>query len=571
MNLKQFASNISTSKDLDIKTVSKVTDTLQEATIDWINRINNSEAIIKDSREIFTALKENGEIPQNQKFLKLEFFDHELTSSNYTVKVIDTVNESYVIASRLENKAIPMRILAKKLSEDSRVRAVKEVKAVSYTPDSIVFEFGDIVPNSNTFIVNEVYFGKTQNLLHIEDKIRELRDTITPDQYGIFDTLPLVQDINALFEAQFGMDVFSLHLDPYPYANAWTFSIGVAFDVVIDQSIKANGISATQKDGFRFKPNNGLCVLCCLTSGLLNDRNITSEEMVAILLHEIGHNFQEFIDPSMKAYNNIYILNWYDQILAYSILNHLADWKAQAMRSNTNTQRVEDAVSPRSEKRRSKEYNDAKTYYDIAKIKFMFKQLVNVALLGIPGTVKALLMLPIAALETAFNKKKHEFFGRTGEMTADKFPTIYGYGPAQQSALTKFSYTDYGVDKFINNIPLLGAYFALQKIPARMIINIQDEHPSLVARIEDQIYTLENELKKKNMSPAIRKLIEKDLEQLKQNKKDITEAGKHLANSSSVENWWNRYLLGKLDKEEMQKVSDRLNKEMDAYIKKMKK
>jgi hypothetical protein len=103
-----------------------------------------------------------------------------------------------------------------------------------------------------------------------------------------------------------------------------------------------------------------------------------------------------------------------------------------------------------------------------------------------------------------------------------------------------------------------------------MLVNIYDEHPSLIARIEDQIYTLEQELKKKNMSPALRKAIMKDLEQLKQNRDDITRVGKLILTDKAVENWWNKYLSDELDRETMEKVSKRLNEEMDAYIKKQK-
>ncbi len=568
MDLREFKSSICLSNDLDMVEAAKISDSLQEITKDWIEKLNHSIVVRKDMYTAMTALKESGDIDGDIKIPKLEYFSHNLTNKQFTVNIFKSIDESSGIIC---DKVIPTDLLANKLSKDSRVKDLKEVRAVSYTDDgNIIFEFNDVVPNDHTFLVREVYFGKSQNLISIEEKFTELRNTITEDQYGVFDTLPLVQDINALFEAQFGMDLFSLHLEPYPAPNAWTFTVGYMLDVAIDQSIRANGISATQRDGFRYKPNNGLCVVVCITTGLFNDRSISSEELVAILLHEIGHNFQDFIDPAMKAYDNTYILNRYDEMMAYCILNTMYEYKAEVLKYVSNWAYIEDRVSPTSERRRKDDFNKKKFDWDVKVVLSSISKLLNVVLLGIPRGIVALMQIPAVAIAKAKQKKKKEFFERTGEMAADKFPTVYGYGAAQQSALTKMYYNDYGVDKFINSIPLLSAYLALERIPGRMLVNIYDEHPSLIARIEDQIYTLEQELKKKNMSPALRKAIMKDLEQLKQNRDDITRVGKLILTDKAVENWWNKYLSDELDRETMEKVSKRLNEEMDAYIKKQK-
>ena len=69
------------------------------------------------------------------------------------------------------------------------------------------------------------------------------------------------------------------------------------------------------------------------------------------------------------------------------------------------------------------------------------------------------------------------------------------------------------------------------------------------------------------MSKEVRSAIETDLKQLQRLKSDITSKGKNL--TEAVQNKWFAYLDNSLDKDEMAKISKRLNEEMDNYIKKI--
>jgi hypothetical protein len=102
------------------------------------------------------------------------------------------------------------------------------------------------------------------------------------------------------------------------------------------------------------------------------------------------------------------------------------------------------------------------------------------------------------------------------EESADNFATIYGYGPELTSAFTKIGGTE-GEDasiiwKNFNKIPLLPAIIHFNEIPLVVVANIFDEHPNVISRMYDQIDLLENELKKNDLDPKMRKCIEKDIE-----------------------------------------------------------
>ena len=559
-----FKTPVTLCEDINETDMYKSYNNAREVVKEWIDKINHSYTVAKSMDTAIKSLQESG-INCESKRPSLRFVNENLNKYRYRICV-------YKGDQNLLENVVPTDLLAKKISEDSRIKDDKNVRAVRFDESgNIYIEFCDDLPTDHVFVVNEAYIGKTQNLLAIEAKFDELRRTIKKEDYGVFDTLPLVQDINTLFEAQFGMDIFSLHLDPMVFPNAWTATVSYKFDLQINDTIKSNGIFATQRDGYKYKPNNGLAVVSTITAGLLFNMDITSEEIVGTLLHEIGHNFADYFDPALRAYNSNYILDIYDYMMVDATLHAIGKWKPETQRMMSNWADYEDSISPRSEGERKAEYKKNKKTEDAQYFRYCLRRLLSAFTLGIPTAIINLLRIPMVAVAQAKAKTKAEFMNRTNEMAADKFATVYGYGPAVQSGLAKMSSSkDVPIDNIIDNVPVISALLAFERIPTRMLINIYDEHPSLIARIDDQIWSLTQELKKKNMSPELRKAAEDDLKQLNRLKDDITATGKKVLVSEGIEHWWNRYLEGHMDKDSMAKVSKRLNEEMDKIIKKQK-
>lgn len=533
----------------------RISDTLKPIVKNYIYGINHSEKIHDDMKLSYNNLMRKGDINRNDKFPEMGFKESTVNTDEIKINVY---NGNQAIAESV----IPVDVLAYQLANNKKVKAIKEIKSVQYDNNgNIYFKFKCSL-NENQYIVNEAYIGKTQNLIAMEDCFRKLKQ-ISRSDWDRFDTLDVVEDINALFEAQFGMEIFSLHLEPDPFPNAWTMPVGYKFDYVLDQSIKKNGIFATQRDGFKFKPNNGIAVVATITSGLLFNQEITAEETVGVLLHELGHNFADYIDPIIKAYDTKYILNIYDEIMYYAA-EHALD-KSDYNTNMSNWHDYENSISPRSEKARKKEMTEKEKENKRRYNTYAIRRILQIFSMNIPNAL--INLLTISLLKLSKTKKGKEFVARTNEMIADKFATTYGYGPAVQTGLTKISLNTTPIDEKINNIPLVGALLKINSIPGEYLVNIYDEHPNMIARIDDQIYTLEQELKKKNMSKDIRSAIEKDLAQLKKLKADITSSGRTM--TESVQSKWYQYLDESLDKDEMAKISQRLTDEMDAYIKKI--
>ena len=113
------------------------------------------------------------------------------------------------------------------------------------------------------------------------------------------------------------------------------------------------------------------------------------------------------------------------------------------------------------------------------------------------------------------------------ELTADNFPTIYGYGPELASALNKFEGAEGDSSSIImrsfNKIPVLSTIMHCNEIPVFFLAQMFDEHPHSTARIKDQLDLLNLELSKQDMDPKMVDRIKKDIKECNKSLNRLTD------------------------------------------------
>ena len=301
-----------------------------------------------------------------------------------------------------------------------------------------------IIDYRNTQVVNEAYVGKTPTLEEIEKKIGELRENIKfSDNLNRSDK---ITEINRLFEKQFGMDIFALKVLQTKYIDAYTYSLSTRLDYAEKYASLADMITADMKNGFRFKPGNDAAVVVCISYEFLHNKLWTDAEIMAILLHEIGHNF------SGSLYNDIYVANremmlQYKKTLKYLIVLYaIASLCIVGIPGLIKTIKQYNNLKNKNIKKDAKKDRKKKP----SKLKGFFG-----ALKGKQSDYATF----VDELSTRMNGDKYaeyagkyfddmdskgygeEYFkqtnGRIDEVIADKFAGIYGYGPDQATALLK--------------------------------------------------------------------------------------------------------------------------------------
>lgn len=359
--------------------------------------------------------------------------------------------------------------------------------------------------------INEAFVGKSSTLLEIEEAIGRLRAGKSISYYKDINVSKDVLAINRLFEKQFGMKLFCLKIYKSDIPNGYTYPIALNLDVASNMDL-SKMVIATSSDGYKFVPDNNFAMVVYMSSALFTDTQYTNAEIVAIMLHEIGHNFADCLYDKIRFANidlAFKMKGYYINTIVYYCcsLRLLSAWK-------TYKEYKKFIDNNKKTKAESKEQN-------------RFKHIIRAAIGGIKAkvsdfcgyleelTTRALGGMEYAkAIDKATSNKKaieanKDSLDKLNEVFADKFAGVYGYGPDQASSLYKMmlyrSKADLKLDGDPANEAINRAFLKIHKI---------DCHPQLVQRAREELKLLEREIKKDNVDPALKKVIQDQILQV---------------------------------------------------------
>nr|DAO04237.1 MAG TPA: hypothetical protein [Caudoviricetes sp.] len=169
--------------------------------------------------------------------------------------------------------------------------------------------------------LNEVYFGKTNEVLCIEDLLMKLKKKYAKDQplkdYKTFKTMvkdPILKTIEKQIGEAFGFNGVILTINPDPTINAYTipFVLDRMSDKAYDTNDKEheldnlkNYVSITSRGAKFDKKRFPVNLLVCLNLGAIFTSYITIPELMSFILHEIGHTFSKAILDRNTKYGKV--------------------------------------------------------------------------------------------------------------------------------------------------------------------------------------------------------------------------------------------------------------------------
>lgn len=375
--------------------------------------------------------------------------------------------------------------------------------------------------------IQEVYFGKTKNIQNIQLQFSKFRQKFINNNYKFSTKMnidPELLAFNRLIEKEFGFKSFSLYIINDIYYNAFTIPIGLTPGKSMDST----------SSGFKLKSKNGYTTLVCISTGLLLDKKFSDEEIFAILLHEIGHNFSQNIDKHSSIFFTILhfvnIAHMIEQLillivaplvliqrmgsmlLSLPVLNNIfISFGNHFRKTNKNATKTFDFLIG--------VLNGIKTIFNeklniTAFFALLFSNISNLEITtGIfMDTLKK--MTPLSILSV--------YLGYNGERISDNFATVYGYGPQLSNALSKMEFSDNGSisNKIIERVPLINNTYKLMALPIEIITTGFDCHPNTPSRINQQILYLQKEIQKDNLDPYVKECIIKDIKELQKGLED---------------------------------------------------
>lgn len=417
--------------------------------------------------------------------------------------------------------------------------------------------------------LHEVYFGKQPELQKIEALIGKARTKFIGDNYSggaKVNGLKEITDINKAFEDFFGFEIFALTIVPSNSLNAMTMPLSMAIDIAPQFRIKKNLIA--DSSGFKFNKKAKYCCSVLIYSGLFLNKAFSDAEILALILHEIGHNFQTVLNK------NLYYFTDATMILKY-ISIFLSEFLQTSNPIGSATAVIDTLVGSSNVFKTFSAKVDAivrESFPNILILSGMFMA-VRGAISDTINDIMWLFMeitkygsLPMNIVGQIIRKITNPL-GKTGEQVSDTFAAAYGYSAELSSALTKFESgkTGNNVKDFVYDMPLFGNMVAAYDLPFDIILTAFDEHDPAIQRMSLLKSGLESDLRRADVAPKLKAKIKDDIDAMDIELTKYKELSKSNTPRAAKLAWY-RYIFEYTGGEKETKKAAKINKDMnDVY------
>ena len=358
------------------------------------------------------------------------------------------------------------------------------------------------------YVMTEAYVGKTKRLLEAEKYLKIIVDRCNSTSprdgasYRSINEMREVEIVENLLKKEFGFKKVILNFyetrSEISLPNACTFPL--SFKIETEGSRKKSNM-----EKFMNPDIDRSSMTACVNVGveLIRLMDLNEGELLAIILHELGHNDD------------------------FSMYYKMARISAPLMRLMAGDVSALVTLLPIGEPitKFLKELNTT-----LAKIGWLNKLTNTLFRIGL--TLNALsrfvdfLLIPVvnpitmipAAVAVNMSLVSGKAAGYKMEEYADSFATKYGYGPELASALHKFdSVPDVKfIKKFDKTPKFMQVLMDLSALNFTIVTHMIDEHPQTITRITNQMRVIEEELNTNtHINPKLKKELQADYDDLK--------------------------------------------------------
>lgn len=356
-------------------------------------------------------------------------------------------------------------------------------------------QFSSIFYESSTQILNEIYFGENYPELQKALKILgEYRSKyIGLDQnYFIKDANsdPLLDDFCKCLAKFFGFKNIILIVKGDLLPNAYTYPINLSY------SGREAKVTKT-KHGYMY--DGSISLYTCLYSSIVFNELFTDREVMAILLHEIGHNFSPKYSHIVSVKNLINTIGIPLLILIAIKFSSIDILKQVAVLAIMSSEKGKLTLN--------KIYKNKLLSPIISAGSSLLKLKDNITTYlfnNIPGIG----FLQAIHSISHFNQLNY-IIGSVDENIADNFATMYGFGPDLNTGLEKLNDKESTIiKKALYNTPVIGWVTELLNISGNWAASVFDVHPTTASRRRAQYNYLLNELENDGISKSMKKEIQ---------------------------------------------------------------
>lgn len=363
-------------------------------------------------------------------------------------------------------------------------------------------------------IINEVYIGRLPEIDQMVTDIHNIREELK--RKGNISILKSTKVFEKHVQEMWGFKAFLFDIYIADMPNAYTYCVGSCINVDPKKVIEC-----TNK-GYRFCKGSNIAASSKIATSLLLDESISDEEILAIMLHEIGHSFTERA-AKVNELGIEYRKGYLGQAILYVLISILSLNPVSLGASMSQLIRL---------------FNDNNTFLtQLSKITKNIPVLrhISMSTKEFSNFVSNILYkwMYKSSRESVdkkyqkqlekINKKEQEKFdkgkmpdslamSRSNERLSDDFANMYGFGPQLATGLIKMGAPyKYGVAAEVEANDV-------QKKCDDLIMQIYamiDAHPGNVDRVIAMLEALEQDYKTMKASPEIKEAMMEDIKELK--------------------------------------------------------
>jgi hypothetical protein len=372
-----------------------------------------------------------------------------------------------------------------------------------------------------SFLLSEDYYGKNATLLRIEKLAESLFRKIRKDPYYDATHDSDNKEINGLFAKLFNVEEFDGRWTPKnAESNAFTYPLSM----IVSSSYSSYDVEKNAQ-GVRFKNPEGKIMVVQSFNALVTVTGITPAEWVAVILHEIGHNF--YVTPYNYVASRFTLFKYILEVIKYLGGGALRDTNPGTFRRVVveflNAVLLMFRAGRRARSTVSRIIGENPILRPVAKLISAIAAIVSDiestfygfknSLLIMSG--KWLTILPRIVLGTIAGLAQTIIYDRyRDEKFADNFATSYGYGAEISSFVNKMEFNGTVANNVIQRIPVINELYNANTFMISSILGIADCHPGNYTRVADQAKLIRHELAKADINPSVRKQMQRDLDEI---------------------------------------------------------
>ena len=345
--------------------------------------------------------------------------------------------------------------------------------------------------------VLEKYVGRKPQLFLIEKELVHMVDRIKSDVYTLNNRQGDVsgRDLNnsignkkieRLFKEFFGLKEFVLNWLWTPLPDAHTM---VKSFQILDSNFEKG------KDGRDF--NKKLFIGVNISTGLVTSMNMEADEIMAIILHEIGHSFDRSIAQVLSSTSPIIVSKTPETLgvgsgILHAIFSDIIGSNVLYTHARTYSENIKDAFKP------------------VTKLYNFALELAGITLSVLPQSIQ---VIDPKSLLKNFFRPFNLLFLYSVEKHSDGFAVDYGYGKELASALNKL---DRSKDHPKMEVPVLNWIYAFDDVVHEMILEPLTGYPSIHNRQRSALDRLKLSAKDKDIDPRTRRELERQIKQFEE-------------------------------------------------------